>query len=415
MTVGLDERFAAARAVADAVLYEGYILYPYRASSAKNQCRWQFGVIAPRAFSEAAGSDPWRLQTECVVEGGRLAEICVRVRALHVQTRTAVPADRLPAWDEAVERQLDLGGLAVGDLLDTPRVAAFCLPGGIDVEDAGRLARSRVAVDGRVCVSAEEVPGPYRLVRVRIEVENHTAWSGPALTRDDVARHSLVAVHTLIAVDGGRFYSLIDPPEFASGAVRACRNEGTFPVLIDDDVMLSSPIILYDRPEIAPESPGDFCDATEIDELLALRVLTLTGEELAEARATDPRAAAILDRCEAMSDDAREQLHGTVRMLRRVPPITEPGSDRDANPFEDTIRCRGEQIGRGAHVRLYPGRRADAQDVFLVGRTGTVQGVFSDLDGEVCVAVTVDDDPGADLHAWYGRYLYFHPDEVEPA
>ena len=62
------------------------------------------------------------------------------------------------------------------------------------------------------------------------------------------------------------------------------------------DVMLSSPIILYDYPALAPESPGPFCDSTEIDELLTLRVMTLTDEEKNEARATDERARAIIDR-----------------------------------------------------------------------------------------------------------------------
>jgi len=66
-------------------------------------------------------------------------------------------------------------------------------------------------------------------------------------------------------------------------------------------------------------------------------------------------------------------------------------------------------------VRLRPGaRRTDAQDLFLADRLATVEGVFSDVDGDQHVAVTVDDDPAAELHQWHGRFLYFHPDEVEP-
>ena len=83
----------------------------------------------------------------------------------------------------------------------------------------------------------------------------------------------------------------------------------------DDRVMLSSPIILYDHPAVAPESHGDLFDATEIDEILALRVLTLTDEEKAEARGTDPRAAAIVDRIDDMAPEVWERLHGTLRAV----------------------------------------------------------------------------------------------------
>jgi hydrogenase maturation protease len=55
------------------------------------------------------------------------------------------------------------------------------------------------------------------------------------------------------------------------------------------DSILSSPIILYDYPKVAPESPGDLFDATEIDEILTLRILALTDEEKREMAAIDSR------------------------------------------------------------------------------------------------------------------------------
>ena len=67
--------------------------------------------------------------------------------------------------------------------------------------------------------------------------------------------------------------------------------------------VLGSPIILYDYPEIAGESTGSLFDATEIDEILMLRVLTMTDAEKAEARATDPKAAEIIERRDAMSTE----------------------------------------------------------------------------------------------------------------
>ena len=65
-------------------------------------------------------------------------------------------------------------------------------------------------------------------------------------------------------------------------------------------------------------------------------------------------------------------------------------------------------------MRLRPSRRSDAQDLFLQGLSATVAGIFKDVDGEVHVAVTVDDDPATEELSWQGRYLFFYPDEVEP-
>ena len=87
MSAPVADRFETARAVADAVLYEGYVLYPYRASSRKNQARFQWGVLTPRAFSEADGSERWAMRTECLVAPGASPALSVRVRCLHSQRR----------------------------------------------------------------------------------------------------------------------------------------------------------------------------------------------------------------------------------------------------------------------------------------------------------------------------------------
>jgi len=192
--------------------------------------------------------------------------------------------------------------------------------------------------------------------------------------------------------------------------------EGTSPLV------LSAPIILYDDPAVAPESAGDFCDATEIDEILALRVLTLTDEEKAEARGTDARSAAIIDRCDDMAPEAWARLHGTVRSLearRRTADASEPlawwdpGVDDQVDPSTDTSMVGEVEVGKGTHVRLRTSRRADAHDLFLAGQNATVAAVFHDVDGNVHFAVTLDDDPASELFEWQRRYLYFHPEEIE--
>ena len=189
--------------------------------------------------------------------------------------------------------------------------------------------------------------------------------------------------------------------------------------------MLSSPIILYDYPQVAPESPGELFDATEIDEILALRTMTLTDDEKAEARATDRHAAAIIDRVDTLPPEILDRLHGAVRYLRKSTakatgepenvPWWDPGADASVSPETDSLQIAGVSVSKGSRVRLCPGqRRADAQDMFLEGRLATVEAVFSDVDGNSHVAVTLVDDLAADLHRWHGRFLYFSPDEIEP-
>jgi hydrogenase maturation protease len=80
--------------------------------------------------------------------------------------------------------------------------------------------------------------------------------------------------------------------------------------------MLSSPIILYDYPQIAPESAGDLFEGTEIDEILALRILTLTEAEKHEMRQGDERARQILERTEALPEEQFLKLHGVLRGMR---------------------------------------------------------------------------------------------------
>ena len=196
--------------------------------------------------------------------------------------------------------------------------------------------------------------GPGAYVKVAVSVGNTTGCAAPGGVRDHVTRRSLVAVHTLLAVDDGAFVSLLDPPPAAAEAADGCTSVGTYPVLVGDgsaeDVVLSSPIILYDHPAVAPESQGDMCDATEIDEILALRVLTLTDEEKAEARGTDARAAAIVDRWEDMPPEVWERLHGTVRSIG--PAVTARPEPEPVPWWEPARGRRGRSlVRRAAHRR----------------------------------------------------------------
>ncbi|MGO9725514.1 MAG: hypothetical protein ACLPN6_09160, partial [Streptosporangiaceae bacterium] len=295
-----------ARRVADAILYEGYLLYPYRASAQKNQERFQFGVLMPAAYRAVDEHEPSAAQTECVLEGPAGATVTVLARFLRLRRRTVLagsPAtgfrevDSLQAggaeltpWDEAAECEQEAAA-TLGELLGGAAEIKFALPGGTEYEDltgaggepAGRLAWKRETLHGALRLSAERMPGPYGALRLRVVLENRTEPPGPLARRADGLPYALIAAHCLIAVPGGRFLSMTEPPEWAATEVARCVNTATWPVLAGPaectELMLSSPVILYDHAEIAAESAGQLFDSTEIDEILTLRTLTLTDEE----------------------------------------------------------------------------------------------------------------------------------------
>lgn len=405
----------AAQGVADAVLYEGYLLYPYRASATKNQVRWQFGVLVPPSYAAAGTGEHATMQTECLLIPQVGATLQVRLRFLHLVTPPA-PDAPAPGWDEAAVREVDTI-LPVAELFGPGIPTPFTVPGGEGVDPGSGIEGTRCELRGELWLRAEPVPGPHGLIRLRAQVTNTSTWADLDPVRAEALRHSLVATHTLFAVARGEFVSLLDPPEWAVPAVAACQNLRTWPVLVGDpqrrEVMLSAPIILYDYPAVAPESPGELFDSTEIDELLSLRTLTLTDSEKQEARATDPRAAELVDRVDNMPPEMLARLHGAIRSL-------EPDSggrpwDIDPAPAPEHIDIAGQRVSRGSKVRLAPAQQGtDAQDMFLVGRSATVREVLHDVDGGRYLAVTLDDDLGADLHVAHGRFRYFAPEEVEP-
>jgi hypothetical protein len=272
--------------IADAVLYEGYMLYPYRASAVKNRQRFNFGVLYPREYGEA-----WEMKTECLVHGPASFE--AKVRFLQMTT--------VRDWQEGVEREVNLS--PGSPLHDCRGSVGFTFNASETVEGELELRTVRLEED---------------LFRVTLIVRN-LARMGSA-DREQVLLRSLISVHSILHCEGGEFVSLLDPPERFKAAAAGCENAGAWPVLAGDegqrDLMLCSPIILYDYPQIAPESPGDLCDGLEIDEILALRILTMTDAEKEEVRNGDDRARRILERTEMLPPEHFQKLHGALRGLR---------------------------------------------------------------------------------------------------
>ncbi|HKO46101.1 MAG TPA: hypothetical protein VJV79_00170 [Polyangiaceae bacterium] len=368
-----DDYFADLLPVADAVLYEGYVLFPYRASSSKNRVRWTFGGVYPRSYSRAqTGSDRSEVGCECLAIGAD-SELCVEVRFLELLERVA--AEPLETARPCSHRH------AFGKL------AALV---GHTLEYAFSGERLHGSLELRVEALA---PNQFKLA-LRLQNESNS----PAIERERALPDTLIAAHLLLGLQGGQFVSQLDPAPAHRAASAACVQRGLWPVLAGKkgslDRILASPIILYDYPEIAPESRADSCDATEIDEILLLRVLTLSDAEKAELRRGEPRARSILERAEALSGDEQLRLHGRLRK----PAAT--GSPA---------------IGVGERVRLRPKARADIFDLALSGRSATVRAVERDFENRVHLSVTVDDDPGADLGiaGFPGHRFFFFLDEVE--
>lgn len=437
---------AEARAVADAVLYEGYLLYPYRASAAKNQVRWQWGVLMPPSYMDHDTGERHAASTEVIFEPRPGASLHIRLRFLHLQRRSvevngrpvgSVTIDGVEhtTWDEAVEREVD-AVLSFAELSTEDTVVPVEVEAGRDYEHLTadtRFVRERQPLHAEMRVRAEPLPGPYGGVKVRLQISNVSTHS--AATRQDALPYALIATHALVSITGGTVLSAIDPPEWASLLTKELHQDGLWPVLCGDqdrqNTVLCSPIILYDYPSIAQESAGELFDGTEIDEILTLRTMTLTDEEKREARATDPKAAELIDRVDNLPPELQDRLHGAVRYLRGVTgekpepqdietlatpdtPWWDPGADASVDPEKDTVVINGVKVGNGSRVTLRPGKRADAHDMFLDGKTALVQAVLLDVDGTTHLAVTVEDDPGAEMYAAHGRYRYFGTDEVQP-
>jgi hydrogenase maturation protease len=182
--------------------------------------------------------------------------------------------------------------------------------------------------------------------------------------------------------------------------------------------VLSAPIILYDYPRIAPESPGDLFDGTEIDQLLMLNILTLTDEEKAEMRASDPRAREILERSESLTAADFMRLHGAIRECRFIRESAEsaPAWETLERPAPQSVLVQGTALTKGSKIRLRPRPGGDIFDLALAGKIAVVEAIEQDYEDRIHLAVTLEDDPGRDLGMARqpGQLFFFAPDEVEP-
>ncbi len=343
---------SVAEQIAKAVLYEGYMLYPYRPSAVKNQQRWNFGVLYPRAYSQAQeGADPCESQTQCLVRGNAFPAIEIKVRFLRIIDRTIGqldqpvlqwPADTTPEfktvptlvagervyqpWQEAAEQEISIQIAGSDTPAAGPSRHEYRFPAEISFEPiaveeqfVGVIVRDKKSLIADVEIGLERCRED--LWKITVRILNHTPFNvAQETSREQALESSLVSAHTILGGKNCEFVSLLEPDEELKEFASSCQNTGTWPVLIGEsgshDTMLSSPIILYDYPQIAPESAGDLFDGCEIDEILSLRIMTMTDEEKREMRDSDDRARQILERTETLPAEQLMKMHGVLRNLR---------------------------------------------------------------------------------------------------
>jgi hypothetical protein len=421
--------FTPIEAVADAVLFEGYILYPYRPSAIKNRQRWNFGTLYPRTFAEAQSpNERWQFKAQILLTASAATKLFARVRFLQLVSPTREDAE---SWEEGFARTRTVGDLALDKLCKGIERVFDLSERGVEDENIPPTFDARPRF-GRLKLKAELVRDD--VYRLHASFANESpAEAVESFSRRSVQDAAFTSAHLMLGIEGGEFFSLLEPPIELESEAKACQQEGVFPVLAgatgDRTRVLCSPIILYDYPEVAPESSGNFFDGTEMDEMLALRILTLTDEEIEQMRNGDPHAREVLERTQALSNEQLARVHGAVRGMKSVTEhdlaaVTDAAIDMIHEPFDpfaerppvESVKVFGIELRVGDRVRLWPQKRADIMDLAMEGKVALIEAIEQDFEDNIQFAVVLDDDPGRDMGMLRqaGHRFFFTPEEVEP-
>ncbi|KIE58220.1 hypothetical protein A946_08625 [Methylacidiphilum kamchatkense Kam1] len=408
-----------ARLLSQTLLYEGYILWPYRANALKNNpaTRFQFGVLMPQLSDPQFQQEPYSASAHILIEAPQSSTLTLYLRFLQLQSRTVekkqedqfVSVDQLQEgkkllipWDEAIEHEycfcFPLNGFSRGGEqlpMEIPAKKVY------EEFSSGRIMRSSETLQGLVQLFSRQID-QYCLLKIQwhnLKVLN----SSLASKREILLKHAFLSVNILCQLSTGKFISLANPPAALHNQVQALKNQGLWPILLTDQLLLVSPIIIEDYPKLAPESHGQDFDATEIEELLALSTLCLTPEEKQWAKATDPKANELIERWSDFNIRSLTELHGTIRKMEEV-----------SEDYIESLCIENKLVKTGSLVKLQPQGRADACDLFYNQKIARVEEIRKDVEGNYFIGVTLVEDPGAEVFRWYGRFLYFKPNEILP-
>ncbi|MBV8489645.1 MAG: hypothetical protein JO199_03870 [Candidatus Eremiobacteraeota bacterium] len=247
----------AVERIAQSVLYEGFLLWPYQSRKHDDRQRFTIGGLYPRTYARHS-NDRSEASFDCLVEGSA-TEIDVEVHFLHAIRRQVTECGRfvdrafaggelLATWDETFERRVVLDGWSSPHAL---------LPFTFDamryderVDDNVTLVRTCEGISGALDCSTVPLEGGCR--RVEIRIVNTTPSN--AADRNEALRQTLIACNVRVGVRNGAFVSTIDPPRHFHDARYYCHRDGLWPVLVGTpparNTLLASAMLLQEYPEV---------------------------------------------------------------------------------------------------------------------------------------------------------------------
>lgn len=271
--------------LADAILYEGYALFPYRKNALKNQKRFNFGVLSPKCWAEKQTNEYFFQQTEVLFTANENAKVTFQFRYLQLEENE----DWQTAHEKIFENSVDVKEYQTSDF--------------------------KIQNDGKITLKTEKLD--ENLFKLTFKIENlaeNTSFKN--LSREEILPFSFVSAHTVFEIENGEFISVIEPLKEFKDYSQMLDNINCFPVLVGDknlrNCVLSAPIILYDFPETAENSFDNFFDGLEIDELMVMNLLALTDKEKEEIKNTDAKTRKILEKIEKVSAEDLLKLHAKM-------------------------------------------------------------------------------------------------------
>ncbi|TFE67522.1 hypothetical protein [Methylacidiphilum caldifontis] len=409
-----------ARQLARTLLYEGYILWPYHPKALKNNpsTRFQFGVLMPKSNEHSLHYETSSTFSYLFFIAPHTSTLEIWLRFLQLQKRIVeekrdgdyLPVEKLffsnkwfVSWDEAIEHEL-FYSFSLEQLKNNQEIFLE-VPGKTQIEDYpfGRILRQTETLKAHIKLNCTEKES-ITVFSIQLENTNQSRNASEAYSRELLLKRAFLSTHFIFKLQPGQFISQQDPPPFLQPLIHSFNFQGgLWPILLSNNLVIASPIIIEDYPQIAPESQGDDFDSTEIEELLALSTLGLSTEEKELAEATDPKVQQIFKRWNESQLDSLVRLHGVIRKMRRIP----------ENPLK-SITIEQKTLSIGQQVKLHPKGRADIADMFYKEKIALVEEIRQDEDGKIHIGVILVDDPASELLQWQGRFYYFSPEEIEP-
>jgi hypothetical protein len=224
-----DDRNNLLQQLTHGLLYEGYTLYPYKTTTLKNKIPIPFGVLYPKNYCQYNKYVNSEMQTECITLANDLAELIVQIKFLQI------------SYDNK-------GWTAIEHEVSSEKISIKNLPGNKNI-----IPFQFHLIEGTATIQAAEIRDIKNAYLLSVIISNTTPVKKTGnITEDEILKYALVSTHTILKISDGEFVSLQKPDKEWRDLIKLCENKNTCPVLIDaeNSIMLSSPIILYDYPQI---------------------------------------------------------------------------------------------------------------------------------------------------------------------